>query len=226
MPRSARRASGGPWEAASRHISFPLAYPAVPYFRTVTFQPTEAIATTESPFSLATQIQRHQGQLWRAQLELPPMPRKDAAAWVAWLLAQRGGAGSFLLGQVPETVPLGQATGTPRIAGSHTRGVETISTDGWTASVAGIVKAGDLFQVGAGAAARLHQILVDASSNSSGVASLEIWPRLRSDLADNTALVMANPQGLFRLAGPTVEWSVDEARFYGIAFSAVEALTV
>ena len=155
-------------------ISFPLAYPAVPYFRTVTFQPTEAIATTESPFSLATQIQRHQGQLWRAQLELPPMPRKDAAAWVAWLLAQRGGAGSFLLGQVPETVPLGQATGTPRIAGSHTRGVETISTDGWTASVAGIVKAGDLFQVGAGAAARLHQILVDASSNSSGVASLEI----------------------------------------------------
>ena len=43
-------------------------------------------------------------------------------------------------------------------------------------------------------------------------------------MIDNAALVVAGTQGVWRLAGNTRDYSMGLGQFYGITFSAVEAL--
>jgi hypothetical protein len=42
--------------------------------------------------------------------------------------------------------------------------------------------------------------------------------------ANNAAIVTANCKGTFRLASNIRDWSVGEARIYGLSFNTVEAL--
>lgn len=98
-------------------------------------------------------------------------------------------------------------------------------TDGWLASQTNIMSAGDWLQIGTGSGARLHKVLQGANSNASGEATLLLWPKLRASPADNAAVIVQNPVGLFALADNERQWSIDEAKMYGISFSAVEVLT-
>src|SRR5690606_38078877 len=117
--------------------TYPLSHPPRPYFRSVTFSLVQTVAFTESPFSLQRQYQRHQGDRWQASVELPPMTRAEAQAWIAFLLALKGGTGTFLL-TYPETSPLGYPAGSPMLDGTHSAGVEELVTTGWTPGTEGI----------------------------------------------------------------------------------------
>lgn len=160
--------------------------------------------------------------MWMADINLPRMTRAQAEPWVAALLSLNGREGSFLLGDTANKTARGTATGVPLVKGASQTGASLI-TDGWTAGVTGILKAGDWFQLGAGTTARLYKVLVDANSNGSGEATLDIWPKLRSSPADNAALVVSSPMGRFMLAN-NIDWSVDHAKAYGLSFQAVEDL--
>lgn len=71
--------------------------------------------------------------------------------------------------------------------------------------------------------ARLHKVLADSASDANGLATLDLWPRIRQ--ADDFArLIAQNPVGLFRLASNETQWDVDAASFYGLGFSAMEAI--
>lgn len=187
------------------------------------FRGGSVVGVSTSPFSREQQVYAHQGDWWEVDVSLPAMKRADAEPWVAFLLALNGREGTFLLGEPINTAPRGVGTGTPLVKGASQTG-RTLLTDGWTISQTGILKAGDWFQLGTGSSSRLHKVVQDADSDGSGNATLEIWPRLRVSPADNAALTVSSPKGVFRLAGNMREWSLEQAAIYGLSFSCVEAL--
>jgi hypothetical protein len=177
-----------------------------------------------SNFTAQPQVYAWSGQLWEAEITLPPMTRAFAEAWIAALVSLNGREGNFLIGpDYANTSPRGIGTGTPLVKGASQTGYDLI-TDGWTISQTGIMKAGDWFQLGTGSSARLYKVMVDADSNGSGESTLTIWPKLRSSPADNAALTVTSPVGRFMLVSNESEWAIDQASFYGVSFRAVEDL--
>lgn len=200
-------------------ISYPLSLPSTNIQR-VTLSSSSAVAISRSPFSFTAQVQQFTGQLWNAEVTLPPLARADAEPWIAFLLKLNGTQGTFLLGDPAGKTARGAATGTPLVNGASQTG-QSLVTDGWTSGVTGILKAGDFIQIGQ----RLYKVLNDVNSNGSGQATLDIFPRLRESPADNAAIITSNTVGLFRLASNTVPvYNVNADKNYQISFSAIEAI--
>lgn len=206
-------------------ISYPLSLPSAPGFRHSRFEAANAVAISASPFTFSQQVYVHQGAQWLATLTLPPMKRTLAADWQAFLVSLRGRMGTFLLGDPDAKAPRGVATGSPVVVGGMQTGVE-LETGGWTAGVAGILKAGDYIQLGSGSTARLHMVLADVASDGSGLATLDIWPPLRESPANASSVVLNNTVGNFRLMTSEVGWDANEISVYGLSFAAIEALGI
>lgn len=100
----------------------------------------------------------------------------------------------------------------------------TLAIDGLQASKADVFKAGDYFQIGTGSSSRLHMVTADADSNGSGEATLDIWPPLRASPADNAALTITSPKGVFRLTGDVNGWDADAAGVYAVTLQAIEVV--
>jgi hypothetical protein len=204
-------------------ISYPLALPTHTGIRSIELRATNAVAYARSPFTFAGQAFAYSGQMWQAEVTLPPMKRADAEQWVAWLVSLRGQFGTFLLGDPIGGTARGTPTGTPLVNGADQTG-GTLNIDGASNSVTGWLKAGDYIQLGTGSSARLHKVLQDANSNGSGQVSLDLWPHIRVAPADNAAVTVSNAKGLFRLSSNEQSWSINEASIYGLTFGAMEAV--
>lgn len=192
-------------------ITYPLTTPSISRYASVIIRPNSAIASDGSPFTFDESFQDWGGQQWLAEVQLPTMNADCSSDWEAFLTAARGRFGTFLLGDPARTAPRGTAT-SASISGAE--GAATVSV-----SMSGTLLAGDMFQIGSGATARLYKVLVDQSGNG----SLEIWPGLRS-AASNAAAVLSNPKGVFRLSENAPAWSVSNGRWRRIAFTAQEAI--
>ncbi len=199
-------------------VSYPLSLPATPKPKRITLRPNDVVAESRSPYTGERQVYAHPGQWWEVDVALPTMVRATAEPWLAFLTALRGKYGTFLLVPPTGATPRGVATGTPLVSGGSQTGASLV-TDGWTAGVTGILKAGDYIQVGT----QLFKVLNDASSDGGGAATLDIWHSLRSSPADNAPITVTNPAGLFALAGNARAWDESEGPLYDISFSAVEA---
>lgn len=182
------------------------------------------VGVAESPFTLSQQVYAHPGEVWSAELDFPPLERAEAEDLIGMLLALNGMEGTFLMGD-----PLGKtARGTwsgssPVVSGAHAAGLKTIgirNVDGKT------WKRGDWLQFGSGSTTHLHKIVQDGSQvGSPSLASIEIWPRTRTTLADGDAITIASPRGLWRLASNVGGWDLIDAMEYGVRLSAIEALS-
>ena len=203
-------------------ISYPLSLPSVTGFRSYTFSGKSAVALTTSEFTYKQQLQEQQGQLWMLEVELPPLMSEQADEWIAFLSALHGQLGTFLAGDVLKRIPRGIASGAAVVHGANQTG-HTLLTDGWSAAVTGILKANDYIQIGT-TNARLYRVLKDVDSNSSGEATLDIWPRLRESPSDNTPILTSNTVGLFRLSASDVRFSTSVECMVSISFSAIEAI--
>lgn len=201
-------------------ISFPLSLPTSIGLDSFSLRVSGSAAMLRSPWTFQTQVQEHQGQIWMLEAAVAPCDRERAEPWIAFLESLEGPVGTFLIGDPLARVPRGVATGTPLVKGAGQSG-KSLDTDGWTPSTTGILKAGDYIQVGQ----RLHKLKADASSDGSGNATLDIYPRLRESPADNAAIVTNAPVGLFRLNSAEVPlFEADYERLYSISFTAVEAI--
>jgi hypothetical protein len=204
-------------------VSFPLNLPTTPTASGIdgfSLRLMESVAMLRSPWSFATQVQEHTGQLWACDVSIAPCQRAKAEPWVGFLESLKGPVGTFLMGDPWGKNPRGTATGTPLVNGGSQTG-ETLLTKGWTINITGILKAGDYIQIGQ----RLYKVKQDANSDGSGNATLEIRPRLRESPANNTSIITASPKGLFRLNSVEVPlFDLDIERIYSIAFTAVEAI--
>ncbi len=204
-------------------LSYPLTLPTVTGFRGAELTPVPVVGFNQSPYTGQQQIYEWPGQWLQFAVSLPPMKEAAAGEWAGFFMALHGSVGTFLLGPSIRKTPLGIHTGTPLVKGASQVG-NSLITDGWTASQTGIMKRGDWFQLGTGSTSTLHRVVQDANSNGSGEATLEIWPAPRSSPADNAALTLTNPKGVFRLTGAIPEAYNSRKICDGMSFTAVEAI--
>ena len=192
-------------------ITYPLSLPTHTGIRGIELRAINAVAYSASPFTFAGQTHAYSGQMWQADVTLPPMKIADAEQWLGFLISLRGQYGTFLLGDPLRTAPRGTAVSV-RVTGATGSGSVSVTTGG-------SLLAGDYIQLGSGSDATLHKVLQDQS----GPGTLEIWPALRKDRTDVLATIR-DAKGLFRLSTNEQAWSINEASIYGITFSAREAI--
>lgn len=189
-------------------IVYPLALPSQ-RFRSYNWRHRDVTADVPSPFTGQSQVIAWSGQWRECTLTLVAMTRAEAQVWDAWLLSLAGQVGTFLLGPPTRSAPLGSAAsapGTPLVRGGGQTG-DGLTIDGLPVSASGYLKAGDHVQLGSGAAACLYTVLEDVASNGSGIATLTLWPDLRSSPADNAPVVVSGARGLFHRLSAVTEWS-------------------
>lgn len=192
-------------------ISFPLSLPTVKCAMTVEMRAINAVAIDQSPFSFDQSVHHWGGEMWQADITLPPMDRADAEQWNAFLTSLRGQYGTFLMGDPRGKVARGTAT-----AATITGAIEASSV---TVVMTGTLLAGDYIQLGTGLDATLHKVLVDQSGNG----TLEIWPALRKARTSVSATI-ADAKGLFRLSTNDIGWTIDQLNKYGITLPAMEVI--
>jgi hypothetical protein len=192
-------------------ISFPLALPTVKCAMTVEFRAINAVAIDQSPFAFAQSVHHWGGEMWQADITLPPMDRADAEQWNAFLTSLRGQYGTFLMGDPRGKVARGTAT-----SATLTGALGSASP---TVTMTGTLLAGDYFQIGGGADSNLHKVLQDRSGNG----TLEIWPALRR-AATSAPIYISDPKGVFRLSTNDIGWTIDQLNKYGITLPAMEAI--
>lgn len=193
-------------------ITFPINIPTTIGVESITFNAVDTTVVTTSPFTLQQQVLDWGGQRWEVSASIPPVRRDLSAEWKAFLLSLRGHGGTFLMGDPDYQVPRGTARSGNA---SGTEGESTVTFS----SLNGSLEPGDYFQIGGGVNTRLYTVLEYV--NGSGEVS--IWPNLRSDLS-NTAIVLTNPKGHFRLSDRSRRYSINTNSTYGISFDAVEVV--
>tara|TARA_R110002153_G_scaffold58228_2_gene159730 strand:+ start:1426 stop:2010 length:585 start_codon:yes stop_codon:yes gene_type:complete len=192
-------------------ISYPLTMPTNIGMASIELRAKNTVAVSMSPFTYKQQTHSYDGQMWEADVTLPPMNRDDAESWVSFLMSLKGRAGTFMLYDPSAKSVRGTAT-SATVTGST-------GDDSLTVVMTGTLKAGDYIQLGFDSDATLHKVLVDQS----GDGTLEVWPKLRRDRT-GVAAVLTNASGVFRLATNETSWSVDNSSFFGISFGATEVI--
>ena len=112
------------------------------------------------------------------------------------------------------------ATGTPLVNGAGQSG-RALATKGWSASVTGILKAGDF--IGLTGQTKVYMVTADASSDAGGNATLTIEPALMGSPADGAALIVRNVPFTLALASDTLEMAVQPPVLYNFSLSLLEA---
>lgn len=205
-------------------IAYPISLPAAFSLARITIRQCGTVGESVSPFSAAQQLYEHPGQWWEADCRLPPISRRDDAEdVVAAMMSLRSKLGTFLMGDPLAAVQRGVGGGTPVVDGAGQAGHQ-LELRGLPLSTTGWLKTGDWLQLGSGATARLHKVLVRVDSDGAGKATLDIWPRLRSAPADSAAVTIAAAKGVWQLASNQFEYDIEPAMKYGIAFSCRERM--
>ena len=179
---------------------------------------------TTSPYTFSQQSADYGGAVWQTTVQLPPMKREDAVNWQCFFMQLNGRLGTFKLGDPDaKTIRGGLTTQTISVNGAHDVGAYSIAIDGAPASTL-ILKKGDYLQFGSGATQKLHMVVSDCTSNGSGQATVEIEPKLKSALTDNSSIVYSNAQAIMRMDTNDLNWSANHLSLYGISFSCTESI--
>lgn len=123
------------------------------------------------------------------------------------------------------------SAGFPPAPSRNQAGQNLLSTQGWTPSASGILLPGDFLQLTAVdttgvSRQRLYQYVGQSAlnSDSSGNAVLDIFPSLRETVPTSTPVVLANPQGTFRLANNRREAKANSTKTFMLQLKCREAI--
>jgi len=189
-------------------LTYPLSLPTSIGIQNIQFTAITATTLTQSPFTFAQQVQSWPGEMWQADVTIPPCGNDVAEQWVAFLISLRGRYGTFYLNDPLNIEPRGSAT-TLTITGSQ-------NSSSVTATINGTLNAGDWFNT---PNYGLHKVTQNITSSG----TMEIFPALREDLTA-ASCTLANAKGIFRLSTNESFWNINELNSYGITFGAMEAL--
>lgn len=201
-------------------ITYPVNIPNH-QFATMNMRLRRSSAMTESSFTLQQQVYQYEGAVWEADITLPPMTYAEARQWEAFIVSLRGMRGTFIMGNPLNTAPTGTAS-TVLLNGQALVRATEAAVDG--ASLGETLKAGDYFSIGTGADQHIHQIIQDVTFNDTGAATIDFEPPLRTTYANNTALDLTLPKGVWRLASNDIGWSINQASMYGFTIPCIEAI--
>jgi hypothetical protein len=204
--------------------TYPLSLPTSPSnFVTSNWTIVRTVGYTQSPFTYSQQVAKYTGAVWQTTVTLPPMSRADAGAWQSFYMQLNGRFGTFLLGDPDGKTIQGSATTVISVNGDHAIGAFDVIVDGCTASSTEFKK-GDYVQFGSGASSKLHMIVADITSDSSGNATLQIEPPLKTALTDDDVVTYSNTKAVMRMDSNELGWDANRTSLYGLSFSCTEAL--
>lgn len=204
--------------------TYPLTLPTAPAFSKARWTLKRATALSESPFTGQQQVFDYGYALWTATLTLPPMMREQAANWEAFMMKLHGRKGTFLLGDPDAKTIQGGANTTATLNADIAVGDFTIEINTNNANLVNVFKAGDYIQLGTAGTAKLYMIVDNATSNGSGVATVNVEPQIKTAGSSGDAVDYTGAQGVFRMDTPELGWDTNEVSRYGITFSCTEAL--
>ena len=205
-------------------INYPIRIP-VYEFAEISWAPLSVVANPRSAFTGKGQIQVLEGQWWEGQVTFPQLPVELASSLTGFLTALNGREGTFLLGDPSHQKPQGQAkdnASSPLINGAGQIGNQ-ISIRNGPVAVTGWLAQGDLLQLGAEGTASLHKVTKSTDTDASGLATIDIWPRLRKSPVDGAGIILEGAQGLFRLNQDGASWSVSPPTQHDSGFACIEA---
>ena len=193
--------------------------PKRPGFRTVQFDFDDPATDMTNGFSGLTQIQRWPGaDALSGTFSLPLLRQADADEWISFLMALRGRANAFQVGDPLKRMPRGKPQRSqPVVSGSSSvPGSDQLVTRGWVGA-GHLLEAGDWIQIGF----RLYRNLFPVTSTN-GTATLTVWPTIREQPADGDQLVLKNTVGVFRLAASKRSWNADFKKLTSLSFPFTE----
>ncbi|MFQ5510097.1 MAG: hypothetical protein ACE5FN_12305 [Leptospirillia bacterium] len=150
------------------------------------------------------------------------MTRAEFAPVLGLLLSQQGQFGTFTVIPTDLAVPQGSWSGAPTAFGGHLPGAMTVFIGGFTASTAGVVKAGDLLKFAGHE--KVYMAVADSGSNGTGLASIQLNTPLVGTVADTEAVVFNNVPITVALDGDVQSYAVGRGGFYQFDFDATEAV--
>lgn len=203
--------------------TYPLNHPSLPAFTNSSWRLVRSNAISESPFTGQQQVYQYDYALWQAEMSLPPMQRSQAAAWNAFFMKLHGRIGTFLLADPDAKEPRGSITGSPTLNANASIGDFTVDIATSQNSESNIFRAGDYIQLGSGGTSKLYMVVDDATSNASGVVTVQIEPSIKLAATSGAAVTVSNPRGLFRMTTDELGWDADYVSRYGITFACTEA---
>jgi hypothetical protein len=200
----------------------PESLPTSPGYKQVTTRFVSNSATYSSPITGASQVAARFGGVWEIEIQLPPMDRRQAGAWLGLMTKLNGPSTSVYVGpHAPRPVDyydpnvntshpqsaslclhfrLGEYAlrwvdaPTPLIDGGSQTG-STLLTYGWS-DYDGL-NAGDYLAFENGTFRELHIVTADCFANTSGEIDIPIAPPIRRSPSDNAAIILVKPTGEF-----------------------------
>jgi hypothetical protein len=168
------------------------------------------------------QTRQIDGQKFTITLDYAPMTRSNFAPIKAFLMKQRSRLNTFTV--IPPVVSNAQgvATGTISVDGVISAGATTCTIDGMTTSTNGILKAGDYFRFTG--QEKVYMAVEDLDADGTGSGTLTFEPPLRSDVADDVALVYDNVDFTVRLKNDIQEYNIVTNDLYKYQIDLIENL--
>lgn len=144
---------------------------------------------------------------WWFTITTGAMRRDELPQWEALIDALDGRVNRVRAWDWRRELPLGAASGSPvvRVAGDGA----SLQTQGWTPSIAGILRAGSYMGIN-GELKRLAQTI---DSDASGRATIRFKPPMRAQAPAGVPLVLAKPTALFQMTSEKPSFKQDGARF-------------
>ncbi len=161
------------------------------------------------------------GHHWRLTARYPAMTRDQFAPIWSFLMEQEGRFGTFQVVPPDLVVPRGVATGIPNVAAPAASGT-TVQTQGWTANVIGILKAGDVFKFAGHA--KVYMVTADANTDATGAATLQFKPPLVQNVAGTESLVVIDVPFTMAMTGDVQEYATRAPLLYTYELDLIEAL--
>ena len=194
-------------------------YPSTPAPATITIgeasgsSPLKSIS--QSGITFTRFLSRHR---WTIKASYPYLTTDQGRALRAFVGAQQGGDKFQFIAASMQ--PRGVATGTPLVNGAGQTGY-SINTDGWTPSIANIMRAGDIFKLGNHS--KVYELAADVSSDASGQAVLVTTTPLRMSTTDNDIITVRNVPFTV-VFDPTPELPVRSPLLYSVDITMTEEL--
>ncbi len=168
------------------------------------------------------QTRQIDGQKFTITLDYAPMSRANFAPIKAFIMKQRAKLNTFTV--IPPIVSNAQgvASGTISVDGAISAGATTCTIDGMATSTSDILKAGDYFRFTG--QDKVYMAVEDLDADGTGEGTLTFEPPLRSDVANDIALIYDNVDFTVRLSNDIQEYSIVTNDLYKYQIDLIENL--
>jgi hypothetical protein len=190
--------------------------PAPSAIKIQSYQPTRVSIS----HNLRRSVRTNGAQRWVVTADWVGLTRAQFAPIQAFVLAQRGQWDTFTAALPAHKLPQGVATGTPLVNGANQQG-RSLSTRGWTAGLAGALKAGDF--IGISGQTKVYMVTADVNADAFGLASVAIEPALLEVPVGGATLLVRNVPFTLALGADTLESGVAPGSIYNFSLQLVEA---